>query len=168
MPAPVPHCNPTAIDFSRPVADIHAIRDVLPHRFEFEMLTAIVSIDSANHLVVGYKDVTPNEFWTRAHFPGHPLMPGVLMCEAAAQLCAYYTLQMKVVQGMLMGLGGIENTRFRKAVRPGDRLVLIGKGTRVRQRMTVFNVQGFVGPDMAFHTDVIGLPLGRWEDLEGA
>jgi 3-hydroxyacyl-[acyl-carrier-protein] dehydratase len=168
MPALDPHVDLASIDFTKQVADIHALRGILPHRFEFEMLTAIVSIDPVNHVVVGYKDVTPDEFWARGHFPNHPLMPGVLMCEAAAQICAYYTLQLKVVQGMLMGLGGIENARFRKAVRPGDRLVLLGKGTRVRPRMTVFNVQGYVGENLAFHTDVIGLPLGRWEDLEGA
>jgi 3-hydroxyacyl-[acyl-carrier-protein] dehydratase len=168
MPAVEPHCDLAGIDFTKPVADIHAIREILPHRFEFEMLTAIVKIDPASHLAVGYKDATADDFWARGHFPNHPLMPGVLMCEAAAQLCAFYTLHTKIVNGVVMGLGGIENTRFRKAVRPGDRLVLVGKGTRVRPRMTVFNVQGYVGDALAFHTDVIGIPLGRWEDVEGA
>jgi 3-hydroxyacyl-[acyl-carrier-protein] dehydratase len=167
MPAPPLHLDPTGIDCSRPVADIRAIREVLPHRHEFEMLTAVVSIDPVGHVVVGYKDLGPDEFWARGHFPGNPVLPGVLMCEAAAQLCAFYTLQ-TVNKGMFMGLGGIENTRFRRAVRPGDRLVLVGKGSRVRPKMTVFNVQGFVGPEMAFHTDVIGVPLGRAGDGDGA
>lgn len=167
MPPPAPHVDPAGIDYSRPVADIHAIRKVLPHRFELEMLSAVVSIDPAAHVVVGYKDLGPDEFWARGHFPGNPILPGVLMCEAAAQLCAFYTLQ-SVSKGMLMGLGGIENTRFRRAVRPGDRLLLIGKGFRVRPRMTGFNVQGYVGTDLAFHTDVLGMPLGRAEDADGA
>jgi 3-hydroxyacyl-[acyl-carrier-protein] dehydratase len=61
----------------------------------------------------------------------------------------------------IMGLGGIDNTRFRRAVRPGERLVLVGKGIRVRPRMTVIGVQGFVGSELAFHTEVIGLPIAK-------
>lgn len=168
MPALDPHCDLAALDFSKPVADQTAIYQVLPHRHEMQLLSSILLVDEKEHLIVGYKDVASDEFWTRGHFPGFPLLPGVLMCEAAAQLCAFYTLTLNVVQGKLMGLGGIENTRFRRAVRPGERLVLLGKGMRVRPRMTVFNVQGYVGDNLAFHTDVIGLPLGRWEDLTGA
>ena len=56
-----------------------------------EQLTAIVHVDPEKHLVAGYKDVGNDEFWVRGHMPGYPLMPGVLMCEAAAQLCSYYT-----------------------------------------------------------------------------
>jgi 3-hydroxyacyl-[acyl-carrier-protein] dehydratase len=92
-------------------------------------------------------------------------MPGVLMCEAAAQLSAFYTLSQGISSGVLMGLGGIENTRFRRAVRPGERLVLVGKGSRVRPRMTQFNIQGYVDGELAFHTDVIGVGLGRLEEL---
>ena len=163
MPAPTPHLDPAGIDCSRPQSDLHAIRKILPHRHDLEMLTAVVSIDQEAHVVVGYKDFGPDEFWARGHFPGNPILPGVLMCEAAAQLCAFYTLQ-TVSKGLLMGLGGIENTRFRRAVRPGERLLMIAKGSRVRPKMTVFNVQGFVGTEMAFHTDVLGMPLGKAED----
>jgi 3-hydroxyacyl-[acyl-carrier-protein] dehydratase len=164
MPAPSPHVDPATIDFTQTLADLDAIRRILPHRYEMEMLTAILSIDPVEHLVIGYKDVQQNEFWHRGHFPGNPLLPGVLMCEAAAQLCAFYTLQ-TVSKGLLMGLGGIENTRFRRAVRPGERLLMVAKGLRVRPKMTIFNVQGFVGTEMAFHTDVLGMPLGRAEDV---
>jgi 3-hydroxyacyl-[acyl-carrier-protein] dehydratase len=58
----------------------------------------------------------------------------------------------------------MENVRFRGTVRPGDRLVLIGKATRLKRRQTLFNVQGFVGATMVFHADVIGVPLNRKED----
>ncbi|HVK15853.1 MAG TPA: 3-hydroxyacyl-ACP dehydratase FabZ family protein [Fimbriiglobus sp.] len=164
MPLPDPHLDLSALDLGRAVADADAIRKYLPHRHEVEMLTAIVHIDPARHLIVGYKDVRPDEFWVRGHFPGNPIMPGVLLCEAAAQLSAYYTLATGVVSGVVFGLGGIENTRFRRAVRPEERLVLVGKGNRVRPRMTNFNIQGFVGDELAFHTDVIGVVLGRLEE----
>jgi 3-hydroxyacyl-[acyl-carrier-protein] dehydratase len=91
--------------------------------------------------------------------PDYPLLPGVLMCEAAAQLCSFYVVTYKLVHGDFVGFGGLENVRFRGPVHPGDRLVLVGKGTRMNRRQTVFNVQGFVGGTMVFHADVIGVPL---------
>jgi 3-hydroxyacyl-[acyl-carrier-protein] dehydratase len=165
MPAPESHCDLSKIDLNRIVADIEGIRQFLPHRPPMEMLTAIVHMDPERHIIVGYKDMRADEFWVPGHMPGYPLFPGVLMCEAAAQLSAYYTLSRKISENVLMGLGGIENTRFRRSVHPGERLLMVGKGLRVRPRMTVFNVQGFVGDEMAFHTDVIGVGLGRLEDL---
>ena len=62
------------------------------------MLDGIVLIDPGRHLIVGYKDVRPDEFWVRGHMPGFPLLPGVLMCEAAAQLSCYYAVSQKVVR----------------------------------------------------------------------
>ena len=160
MPTPTPHVDLAGVSLDPPAHDIRAIRDLLPHRYEMELLTAVVRVDRENHIVIGYKDVTEHEFWVRGHFPGNPIMPGVLMCEAAAQVTCFYTQYTKVHDGVLLGIGGIENTRFRRAVVPGDRLVLVGKGVRVRPRMTMFNVQGFVGGEMAFHTDVIGVVIG--------
>src|SRR5689334_22397880 len=87
---PAYHVDPGSLDLGRVLADEDAIRRVNPQRFEMAQLTAIVSVDPERHLIAGYKDVRPDEFWVRGHMPGWPLLPGVLMCEAAAQLCAYY------------------------------------------------------------------------------
>src|SRR5207244_2280434 len=121
-----------------------------PQRFEMEQLTAVVYVDEVNHVFAGYKDVSANEFWARGHMPDYPLLPGALMCEAAAQLCGYYTATHGLLQGDFLGFGGLDNVRFRISVRPGDRLVLIGKALKLHRRQTVFNVQGFVGLNMAF------------------
>src|SRR3954451_13077423 len=103
-----PEIDLTQIDFSRPVAGPEQIREHLPHRYEMEMIKAVVLLDPARKLVVGYKDLTAQDFWVRGHMPGYPLFPGVLMCEAAAQLCCVYNATQKVNDpGMLMGLGGI-------------------------------------------------------------
>jgi len=153
--------DPTRVDFNKVLADTEAIRRVNPQRFEMEQLTAIVHVEREQHLIVGYKDIEVDAFWIRGHMPGYPLMPGVMMCEAAAQLCSYYVVSQGLLQGDFIGFGGLENVRFRGVVRPGDRFVLVGKGVRVHRRQTIFNVQGFVGSTMVFHGDVIGVPMNR-------
>jgi 3-hydroxyacyl-[acyl-carrier-protein] dehydratase len=155
------HLDPTKLDCGRVVADQEAIRLINPQRHEMEQLTAIVHVNREQHLIAGYKDVRADEFWVKGHMPDYPLMPGVLMCEAAAQLCSYYTATEGLLQGDFIGFGGLENVRFRNPVRPGDRLLLVGKAIRLNRRQTIFNVQGFVGGTMVFHADVIGVPLVR-------
>jgi 3-hydroxyacyl-[acyl-carrier-protein] dehydratase len=158
MPPEV-HFDVATVDLSRVLADKEAIRQVNPQRYEMEQLDAIVHIDLEKHVVIGYKDVRADEFWVRGHMPGYPLLPGVLMCEASAQLCSYFVVKFGLLQGDFVGFGGLENVRFRSPVRIGDRLVLVGKAIRLHRRQTVFNVQGFVGQAMVFHGDVIGVPL---------
>jgi 3-hydroxyacyl-[acyl-carrier-protein] dehydratase len=160
---PEAHFDPAALDLQRVLADREAIRAVNPQRFEMEQLNAIVFTDPDRQLIAGFKDVGADEFWVRGHMPGYPLLPGVLMCEAAAQLCSYYIATQGLMRGDFIGFGGLENVRFRSPVHVGDRLVLVGKAVKINRRQTVFNVQGFVGPTMVFHADVIGVPLRKGE-----
>ena len=161
---PEHHFDLAQLDFNQIVADKETIRRSNPQRFEMEQLDAVVYADTAHHVLVGYKDIRDDEFWVRGHMPGYPLFPGALMCEAAAQLCGFYVANYKIMQGMdFIGFGGLENVRFRSPVRPGDRLVLVGKATKIHRRQTIFNVQAFVGNTMAFHGDIIGVPLNRQE-----
>lgn len=73
-----------------PLFTLDDIRSVNPQRFEMEQLTAIVHVDQSQHLLAGYKQLTHEEFWIRGHMPGFALMPGVVQCEAAAQLGGFY------------------------------------------------------------------------------
>jgi 3-hydroxyacyl-[acyl-carrier-protein] dehydratase len=155
------HFDPARLDLTRIVADREAIHRFNQQRFEMEQLTAIVLVDTDNHLIAGYKDVGADEFWVRGHMPGFPLMPGVIMCEAAAQLCSYYVGVIGLMHGDFLGFAGLENVRFRGMVKPGDRLVLIGKGIRVHRRQCTFNIQGFVGSTMVFNGDILGVALSR-------
>src|SRR5215210_3938369 len=82
--------DPRTLATSAVLYDLEAIRRGNPQRFEMEQLSAIIHLDRDAHVIAGYKDVRPDEFWVRSHLPGRPLMPGVLICEAAAQLCGFY------------------------------------------------------------------------------
>ncbi len=155
----IPNIDPLTLDLTPRIADQAGIRLFNKQRFEMEMLTAICEIDIARHYIVGYKDVGEDEFWARGHMPGFPLLPGVLMCEAAAQLCSYYVGKTGVIKDNLMGLGGLNGGKFKRMVRPGERLVLVGHGLKVDRRLTRFHTRGFVGGEFAFEVVVVGVPL---------
>jgi 3-hydroxyacyl-[acyl-carrier-protein] dehydratase len=156
---PVALIDPATVDTSRILADRDAIRRGNPQRFEMEQLTAIVELDLDRNRIVGYKDVRDDEFWVRGHMPDYPLMPGVLMCEAAAQLCSYFCHVIRLVEDGFIGFGGMEDVRFRGQVRPGDRLLMVAQAQRVHRRQTIFETQGFVETNMVYHGKIIGVPL---------
>ena len=99
-------------------------------------------------------------FWARGHIPGRPLMPGVIMIEAAAQLCSWAVRQVydsAEYGDRFFGFGGIDNVKFRGTVFPGQTLLLLGKRTEVRPRRAVFTTQGWVDGRMAFQADITGM-----------
>ena len=152
--------HPSDYDLARVIADVHEIRRWNRQRFEMEQLTAIVHEDQSRGLCVGYKDVTADEFWVRGHFPGVALMPGVLMCEAAAQLSSYYTQRHNLLDAKLIGFGGMEDVRFREPVVPGDRLVIAVERVRVRPKaMIVCRFQGIVRERIVVDGVIKGVPL---------
>jgi 3-hydroxyacyl-[acyl-carrier-protein] dehydratase len=159
MPPPL-IVNLDDLDFDHPIADIEAIRKVIPQRYEMEQLTAIVHLDPKENVMVAYKDVRPDEFWVRGHMPDFPLMPGVLMCEAAAQLASYYVVSQRLVTSDFMAFGGLENVKFRGLVRPSDRLIIAARMIEFRPgRRAVFSCQGIVGKNIVFHGDIVGVPF---------
>ena len=154
--------HPSEYDVGKVIADIHEIRRLNRQRFEMEQLTAIVHEDDARGLCVGYKDVGQDEFWVRGHFPGMAVMPGVMMCEAAAQLSSYYTQKHNLLglDTHVVGFGGLEEVRFREPVVPGDRLVIAVERVRVRPRaMIVCRFQGLVRENVVVDGIIKGVPL---------
>jgi 3-hydroxyacyl-[acyl-carrier-protein] dehydratase len=143
---------------ARPVFDKQAILKVNPQNFEMQQLDGIIWFDKDRRLVLGYKDVTENEFWVRGHIPGRPMMPAVIMIESAAQLLSFFVRRILGVEGFI-GFTGIESAKFRAPVAPGGRLYLLGHLTAVRSRGYSAFIQGVVNDTVVFETNVSGMKV---------
>lgn len=147
-------------DVDQPIADIEEIRQYNPQRHEMEQLTAILYEDLDNHSCAAVKELSNEEFWVRGHMPGMPLMPGVVMLEAVAQLSSYFTQKHDLLGSEMVGFGGLDNVRFRGVVSPGDRLILLVKMVKTRRgRMIVADFQGVVGENVVLEGTLRGIPI---------
>ena len=146
------------IDLSNLIVDKEGIRKVNPQRFEMEHLDGIIYIDTANYEMVGFKDVREDEFWVRGHIPGRPLLPGVIMIEAVAQLASYYTWAVLEIKGFF-GFGGVDEVKFRGTVIPPARMILLCKALDVRPKRSICYVQGLVDNKMVFEAKITGMPV---------
>ena len=152
--------DPTTLDFGRLLADTEEIRKWNPQRFEMEQLTAIIHEDPVRNACVGYKDITDEEFWVRGHMPGMPLMPGVVMLEAVAQVCCYFAHKYDLLGTSMVGFGGLEEVRFRDPVVPGDRLVVMCQLVKARRnRLIVCRFQGAVEGNLVLEGILKGIPI---------
>ncbi|MGQ9865896.1 MAG: 3-hydroxyacyl-ACP dehydratase FabZ [Pseudanabaenaceae cyanobacterium] len=109
------------------------VQALLPHRYPFLLVDRIEALVPGKS-AVGIKNVTINEPFFPGHFPGKPIMPGVLIVEAMAQVGGIILTQLPEVQGMLSLFAGIDRVRFRRPVVPGDRLVIVSELLTVKQK----------------------------------
>jgi 3-hydroxyacyl-[acyl-carrier-protein] dehydratase len=102
--------------------------------------------------------------------PAFALMPGVMLCEVAAQLAGFYARKYNILGGGdFLGFGGMDEVRFRNPVFPGDRLLVMARTTRVRPgRRAEFDFQGYVGQKMVFSGHMIGVPISRDRNPDGS
>ena len=144
------------IDLSKVEFGKKDIAEVNPQAYEMSQLDGIIWHDLDKLLCLGYKDITKNEFWIRGHIPGRPIMPGVIMVEAAAQVCSFF---MKRIYGLtgFIGFSGIDKTKFRDTVVPGDRLYLLSHICKIRSRQFSANIQGVVENKIVFDTVISGM-----------
>lgn len=103
--------------------NIKEIQEIIPHRYPFLFVDSIESLEPLKG-AVGYKNVTMNEYFFQGHFPQEPVLPGVIIIEALAQVGAIALLSDEKFKGKIAYFGGIKNARFREKVVPGDRLRL--------------------------------------------
>jgi 3-hydroxyacyl-[acyl-carrier-protein] dehydratase len=147
-----------SVDLTRVVMTKEEIYALLPHRHEFMLLDGVLHVDIPGRTMVAYHEVREGEWWVKGHIPGRPLMPGVLMIEAAAQMASvYYSLA--VDEKRFMAFGGVDQLKFREAVTPPCRLIILGKALEVRPRRTVSAFQGFVDDHLVIEGKITGLPI---------
>jgi 3-hydroxyacyl-[acyl-carrier-protein] dehydratase len=148
----------SGIDIDRVVFDQEAIREANPQRGDMEQLNAITYAEPSLGRIIGYKDVREDEFWVPGHIPGRPLLPGVLMIEAGAQLASFYTRKFVGWKGFI-GFGGADEIRFRQAVPPGVRMHLIGQKLWERHHRINCKIQGLVNGNMVFECSIVGTEI---------
>ena len=124
------------------------IEDILPHREPFLLLDEIVELEPGSR-VVARKVVREDEWYLAGHFPGRPIMPGVLMVEALAQAGAVAVLSEKENRGKLALFAGIDDVRFKRLVEPGDELELICEIERMRGPVGRGKARATVDGDLA-------------------
>ncbi|PKM82434.1 MAG: 3-hydroxyacyl-[acyl-carrier-protein] dehydratase FabZ [Firmicutes bacterium HGW-Firmicutes-14] len=114
--------------------DINEIQKILPHRYPFLLVDRILDTEEENK-IVGLKNVSANEYYFQGHFPGYPVMPGVLILEAMAQVGAVWILSKPEFEGKIALFAGIDKVRFRKQVFPGDQLRIEVEVLKLRGRI---------------------------------
>jgi 3-hydroxyacyl-[acyl-carrier-protein] dehydratase len=114
--------------------NIDEIKEIIPHRYPFLLIDKVLEVVEGEK-AVGIKNVTANEEFFNGHFPNYPVMPGVLIVEALAQVGAVAMLKKEENRGRLAFFAGIDKCRFKRQVRPGDVLKLEVEMTRVRGAM---------------------------------
>jgi 3-hydroxyacyl-[acyl-carrier-protein] dehydratase len=123
----------------------------LPHREPFLFIDEVIDIDLGNS-IHAIKKVLPEEDYLRGHFPGNPIMPGVIIIEALAQasgILGFKTMDKTPQEGSLYVFAGVDNVRFRKRVRPGDTLHLFSKVVNVKRGIWKFDVRAEVNDELA-------------------
>ena len=133
--------------------DIHAVQRVLPHRYPMLLVDRVVEIEG-DRRAVGIKNVTINEPFFQGHYPGQPIMPGVMILEALAQLSGILLSRRLEHTGKVAVLLSMDRVKMRRPVRPGDQLILQAERLHVRSRTGHCMCKAFVGQDVAAQAEI--------------
>lgn len=137
----------------KPVMDSRAIQRILPHRYPFLLVDRVIELDGAVR-AVGVKNVTSNEAFFQGHYPGQPIMPGVLILDALAQMGGILLGQELDFTGKVAVLLSLDRVKFRRPVVPGDQLILIVESIRVKSRTGHVRCRAMVGDDLAAEANI--------------
>ena len=150
------------IDLGATLADRDKMFEMIPHRHEMALLDRIVWAEEGGLSGVAAMKVRGDEFWVRGHFPNQPMLPGVLMVEAGAQLSCYlYNLRQENPQ--LAAFLRIENAAFRRSVTVGEELFLLCDVVKASDRRFISEIQGVVDDQICFEARISGMRIGEFE-----
>ncbi len=122
------------------------------------MLDRVIYFDAESQTIAGIKEVRDDEFWVRGHFPGRPVLPGVLIGEAAGQLSALYYSEV-TSSHKILGFAAADSLKFRGTVVPGDDLLILGSMLEIKPRMARFQAQGLVDRRIVFEGIIVSMAL---------
>ena len=142
--------NPTV----ETILDVNKIREIIPHRYPFLLIDRITYLEPGIK-AKGYKNITANEPFFQGHFPGNPIMPGVLILEALAQLGCVTMLVKEEYKNMIGLFAGIDNVRFKKQVVPGDKLELYVELLKLKGPIGKFRGEAKVDGQLAVEGEVL-------------
>jgi len=141
--------------------DTTQIQKIIPHRFPFLLVDGVTELDPARR-IVGIKNVTMNEPFFSGHFPGTPVMPGVLIIEALAQVAAVLVLrEIPDREKKLVYFSGIDRARFRQPVVPGDQLILVVEVLKLKSRLGKLRGEAFVREKLAAEAEILSTIVDR-------
>ncbi|OUU39432.1 MAG: 3-hydroxyacyl-[acyl-carrier-protein] dehydratase FabZ [Cellvibrionales bacterium TMED49] len=144
--------------------DINEIMALLPHRYPMLLVDRVLDVVK-DERISGYKNVSINENFFNGHFPGKPILPGVIILEAMAQISGilgFFSSGQKVDDGMLYLFAGVDKVRFKRPVVPGDQLLLSSKVISVKRNIWRFSTTARVGDNLA--SEAILLCAYRYRD----
>lgn len=146
----------TGLDLSQRLYARKDIERFIPHRGDMLLIDSIVWENAEHTQGVAVKHIRDDEFWVKGHFPDRPMLPAVLMIEAAAQLaCFLYNIRMP--EPKIVAFVHLDNASFRAMVQPGDDLYVLCSETKFGRRRFVSDVQGVVKGKVAFEASISGM-----------
>jgi len=146
------------LDLRRVLMTREDVYKILPQRYQFELIGGVLHLDKVAQEIVSFVDFGTDDWWVAGHLPGRPLVPGIVMMEAAAQTAA---LLMRQVQGewatRFIGFGGVDGVRFRGMITPPARVYMIAKGGSYRSNLAKMPIQGIMDGKLVFSGEVLGV-----------